>query len=35
MTPIAITFFAIGAIVLCGLITTLAITIKHEKKLNK
>ena len=36
MTPIAITFFAIGAIVLWGgLITTLAITKKHEKKLNK
>ena len=33
MTPIAITFFFIGAIVLYGgLITTLTITIKNERK---
>ena len=33
MTPIAMTFFIIGAIVLYGgLITTLTITIKNERK---
>ena len=34
MTATALTYFAIGAIVLCGLITTLAISIKKEKEMN-
>ena len=35
MTATALSYFAIGAVVLCGgLITTLAISIKKEKAMN-